>query len=89
MQKKKKPGKKYPAVGKIQKIEWLDHHTIGGTWRDLTNEKLECICHSVGKVVREDDKWITMIQSWNSLDDSVGVVMNIVKACVLSRKTYE
>ncbi len=86
--KKLKKNLKKPenVIGKIQQIDWYDHNTHSGGWRDPSTDP-SCVCHSAGRVVKEDDKWVTVCTNWNDSDDQIGSVMNIFRPAIIKRVT--
>lgn len=79
--------KQFKTIGKIQQISWLDHNSFNGGWLNPHDVEQECIATSVGRVTFEDDKYVQVSGNWNEKDKQIGLVMNIVKSCITSRKT--
>ena len=86
--KNKKQRPKYPAIGKIQKIDWDDHCSAGTGWFDKSEARDQALkCESVGWVVKENTKIVTLAQNKNSNTDIVADLIVIVKSCITKRKT--
>ena len=85
--KKKKP-KRYASIGKIQEITWRDHSSYKG-WIDPKALKPEIIAKTIGQVGYEDRNYVQIASTTCAEDQQVGMVMNIIKSCILKRRTLK
>jgi hypothetical protein len=68
----------------LLQITWLDHHA-NGAWTDSIDHT-PAICHSVGWLIKEDRKAITLAASYTEENASVGNTQYIIKNCITERK---
>lgn len=83
----KKPVKKFKSIGQIQKIEWDDHFSTNGRW--LQPEEIKTIPLtnvSVGKVIYEDNRVVTLAGTWGDEIGNVCDPITIIKGCITHRK---
>ncbi len=77
-------------------IEWEDHCQIvpesGGSWIELTSlTNKPSVIQSVGFVVKEDEKYVTIASCRDSSVDEKGDVKGvslIIKSCIIKRIEY-
>ena len=81
-----KQKKKYRSIGKVQEITWRDHNSYKG-WVDPKNLKPEVIAKTVGWVGYEDRDYVQVAGTTCVEDPQIGMVMNIIKSCILKRRT--
>jgi len=85
--KKTKPKKRSSSsIGKIQQIDWLDHSSHSG-WVVPAHLQPKVIATSFGQVIYEDKDWVQLAGTRCDVDNNVGMVMNIIKRCILKRRT--
>lgn len=80
---KKKPVKKSSSIGKLVKIEWLDHYTANG-WSNITSIDPVKVT-TVGFVHSETPTMILVGQQSDALGNK-GNFSGIIKKCIVSRK---
>lgn len=80
---------------KAEYFEWWDHCSIsgqgGGAWmKTATLDNVASRCKSIGFVVKEDKKNVTICSGYDATDgdgvDTVKDVSLIVKSCIIKRK---
>ena len=71
---------------KIVYVEWVDSSSLRGVWHGVSEiiESGDVICRSVGYLVHEDDKALT-IAAHKGTSDFAGE-MRIPKGCIRKRK---
>lgn len=84
---KKKPKKKLTTIGKIQQIEWLDHTATHGSWQADTMIPALLKNISVGRVRFEDKESVILERDWCDENGMNGALINIIKSCIIKRRT--
>lgn len=76
---------------KLVFIEWEDHCGYAASgWSEAENlENKPCIIHSVGYVVKEDDKYITITGCYDTGSQGMKNVSVIIKSCITKRKNIK
>lgn len=88
--KTKKQGKKFKSIGQIQKIDWDDHFSTNGRWLQPEEVKTIPLTNvSVGKVIYEDDRVVTLAGSWGAELGNVSDPITIIKGCITKRKVMK
>lgn len=73
----------------VCQIVWKDSYSIEDLWHptsDYTSEPRVII--TAGFLVHEDDEYITVATTYDPDSETFGNGIAVLKACVLSRKTY-
>ena len=78
--------KKYTSIGKIQQITWLDHSSHKG-WTSDSDPMVTA--STTGTVIKETEKYVQLAATICHEDDQIGMVMNIIKSCILKRRTLK
>lgn len=76
---------------KLVFIEWEDHcgYASGG-WNDSSSiDNKPCIIHSVGYVVKEDSKCVTITGCYDTGAGGMKNVSTIIKSCITKRKNIK
>lgn len=83
----KKPKPNWPMSGRIEEIEWTDH-AGGSGWSSRENYEKDGIshCRSVGYVLREDARQVTLMQSMDSTCGKIDSSIHIAKRMIRSRR---
>lgn len=74
---------------KIEKIKWIDSKSPANAWTSVEDiENKSAYCFSVGVVIKEDKKYITVAPHWwKNLDNyDVCGCITIPKVAIVSRK---
>lgn len=68
-------------------VEWIDACSVDD-WTDVADAKAQELAHmkTLGFLVSEDDKKLTIALSWDSSNDSVSQFLVIPKAWIESRR---
>ncbi len=74
----------------VQLIQWDDHCSAGDGWHKPADSR-DCPlkCESVGFVVKENKKYLTLAQNRGNENRTVGDLMVLVKSCITKRKTLK
>lgn len=70
-------------------IEWEDHCQYAGGWKEFKTEvdNKPCLIKSVGWVIQENAKCITMVSCIDTQSHSVGKgVFTVIKSCIKKRR---
>ena len=76
-------------IGKILMIEWEDSYGVESGWRDISNYSATVlIIKSIGKVIYEDDKIISLAHNFADETENTPMqangIMVIPKACIVN-----
>ena len=76
-------------VGEILMIEWEDSYGVESGWRDISNYSASVLTiKSVGKVIYENDKIISLAHNFADETDNTPMqangIMVIPKACIVN-----
>ena len=75
---------------KMLAVEWMDHHTDGG-WKTeeqcLESMRRPLICRTVGFLVSEDRRTLSLAQSCTQETGRYGELINILKSTIVRRRT--
>lgn len=76
---------------KLVFIQWEDHcGYTSGAWNDASViDNKPCIIHSVGYVVKEDNKCVTITGCYDTDSNGMKNVSTILKSCITKRKTLK
>jgi hypothetical protein len=69
-------------------IRWEDHCGFGHSgWLEKQHlDNKPCVIDSIGYIVDEDDKYITLAACYDINSDGMKNVSTIVKSCIIKRK---
>ena len=76
------------AKENIVRVEWVDPFALSAGWHTLeeVKEAKPAMCISVGRIVYEDDEFLTLAGSWADPDQDYGEVFVIPKVVITNRK---
>ena len=72
---------------KVLYVEWLDSNSRrGGVWHDIDSKPCEMTCKTVGFVIHEDKKSITVASHLSEPTDSMAGDITIPKRAITKRR---
>lgn len=72
----------------LWKISWYDHCSSRASWstEDTLKSAKPLVVDTVGWLIAENKKCVTLASSVNIEDDNYGGDMTIVKSCIIKKK---
>ena len=86
--KKNKQPKRYGSIGKIQEIKWLDHSSHK-SWDEHKPVDPYVSAITIGRVISEDDTYVQLAATHSPEDSQLAMIMNIIKSCIIKRRTLK
>lgn len=86
--KHEKKKKRSTSLGKLMAVTWIDHSSRQG-WHTPGEIPTDIVAHTYGRVVGEDKKYLHIACNECEVDGLIGIVMSVVKSCIVKKKVLK